>query len=312
MLSGFPEPATSSTPSASPTRFPAAPTSTATRPFLSVSLRAVHATSQCPPKPTRGPVTGTASASSASGRTGALARGPGNGGDSALARDFPGAGAAGSEPEGSGATRRAPASGAGRADDSPPQASANTKKSKLGRGKSARSLSHLAAASARVRGVVLVDPRSLVLPLAVLAAAPLVGCGEPPTVLLDASLTSPSLTVEATALTTEVDGSFGMELELGELAPDPTTVKLGTFSLERDGEVLLNPLALETNPTFPLDVGVGKSKHVDVTIANPEGDPELAVVLCAAELQIVGTLTDSLGDDRPQTLRSVPFRADCP
>ncbi|HVR21575.1 MAG TPA: hypothetical protein VMS65_17795, partial [Polyangiaceae bacterium] len=88
--------------------------------------------------------------------------------------------------------------------------------------------------------------------------------------------------------------------------------KLGTFSLERDGEVLLNPLDFVTDPTFPLEVGVGTSKHVDATLSDSEGEPELATTLCAAELAIVGTLMDTLGDDRPVTLRSASFRPICP
>ena len=160
-------------------------------------------------------------------------------------------------------------------------------------------------------GILLVK-RSFVVSLVGLAAASLGGCVEQEGVLLEASLASPSLTVSASPLTTELTGSFDIELALGERASDPTTVKLGTFSLERDGEVLLNPLDFVTNPTFPLDVGVGESKHVDATLNDSEGEPELATTLCAAELAIVGTLTDTLGDDHPLTLRSAPFRAICP
>jgi hypothetical protein len=157
-----------------------------------------------------------------------------------------------------------------------------------------------------------VNQHSLRTSLVVLLAASLAGCVEEEGVLLEATLASPSLTVEASTLTTEVTGSFAIELELGELASDPTTVKLGTFSLERDGEVLLNPLEFDTSPAFPIEVGVGKSAHVHATVNDSEGEPELATTLCAAELAIVGTLTDTLGDDRSQTLRSASFRPTCP
>jgi hypothetical protein len=122
---------------------------------------------------------------------------------------------------------------------------------------------------------------------------------------------APSLTVTATALTTEVAGSFDIGLSLGDLASDPTTVKLGTFALERNDAVLLSPLKLETTPAFPISVDVGESKRVEVTIANPDSPPELAQGLCSAELQIRGTLTDSLGDDRPHTVTSLPFSPAC-
>jgi hypothetical protein len=154
--------------------------------------------------------------------------------------------------------------------------------------------------------------RSFAAPLAVLALVVFPGCVEEEGVLLEASLTSPALTVEATTLTTEVSGSFGIELALGELAPEATTVKLGTFALKRGDIVLLGPLALTADPKFPLEVGVGKSKHVDVTIQNPEGDPALAIELCSGELRVVGTLTDTLGDDRSVTLESAAFRPSCP
>ena len=154
--------------------------------------------------------------------------------------------------------------------------------------------------------------RRYLAPLALLSLAVFSGCVEEEGVLLEASITSPELTVAATELTTELTGSFGVELSLGDLAPEATTVKLGTFSLQRGGEVLLNPLDLTADPEFPLEVGVGKSKHVDVTIENPEGEPELAVELCSGELRIVGTLTDTLGDDRPVTLESAAFRPLCP
>jgi hypothetical protein len=139
----------------------------------------------------------------------------------------------------------------------------------------------------------------------------LAGCGSNESVLLEAKVEAPSLAVTATVLTTEVAGSFAIGLSLGDLASDPTTVKLGTFSLERNDQVLLSPLKLETTPTFPISVDVGETKRVEVTIANPDEPPELADELCGAELEIRGTLTDSLGDDRPRTVTSLRFSPAC-
>jgi hypothetical protein len=144
-----------------------------------------------------------------------------------------------------------------------------------------------------------------------LSGMALAGCGSKESVMLSARLESPELTVTGNALVTDVTGSFDLELALGNRASDPTSVDLGTFSLQRDGDVLLNPLELDTDPSFPVDVGVGGSKHVEVTITHPDGDPELANDLCSSELQIVGTLTDSLGDDRPITVTSGRFLPDC-
>jgi hypothetical protein len=148
--------------------------------------------------------------------------------------------------------------------------------------------------------------------LALLALA-LSACSiEEDGVLLEASLSSPELSVEATALTTEVSGSFGIELSLGDRASDPTTVKLGVFSLKRADRELSSPLNLDSDPKFPLDVGVGSSKHVAVLIDEPEGDPELAVELCAGPLEIAGTFTDTLGGDRPVSVSSGSFQPSCP
>jgi hypothetical protein len=130
--------------------------------------------------------------------------------------------------------------------------------------------------------------------------------------MLSARLESPELTVTGNSLVTDVMGSFGLVMALGARASDPTTVQLGTFSLQRGGSVLLDPLELATEPAFPIDIGVGRSKEVQATIDHPDGEPELAAELCGAELQIVGTLTDSLGDDRPLSVTSEAFSPDCP
>jgi hypothetical protein len=146
----------------------------------------------------------------------------------------------------------------------------------------------------------------------VLAAATALGaCVDEEGVLLDAGLSGPAVAIEATALTTEIEGSFEMHLELGERASDPTTVNIGTFSLERDGRVLVNPLDIVTNPQFPIEVGIGSSKHVAGTIEHSAGEPDLATELCAGSLELVGTLTDTLGDNRPKTLRSRSFQPSC-
>jgi hypothetical protein len=144
-----------------------------------------------------------------------------------------------------------------------------------------------------------------------LATSSLAGCGDKSQVMLTAGLGSPELTVTSNSLVTDVMGSFDLELALGDRASDPTTVQIGPFSLQRDGSVLLDPLELATDPAFPIDVGVGRSKHVDVTVTNPDGDAALVDTLCSAELQIVGTLTDSLGDGS-LTVTSERFMPECP
>jgi hypothetical protein len=148
-------------------------------------------------------------------------------------------------------------------------------------------------------------------PLMGLVLGLLTSCVDEEGVLLSAELTSPATTVASSTLVTEVTGDFEIHLSLGERASDSTTVELGTFSLQRDGDVLLSPLELDTDPEFPVTVAVGGTKRVAVTIGPQEADAEIAESLCSGELWIVGTLTDSLGDDRPVTVSSGSFSPAC-
>jgi hypothetical protein len=171
------------------------------------------------------------------------------------------------------------------------------------------SLSHLVRASATLWAML---ERAVVTLVTGLSVASLAGCGSKEQVMLSASLEDAMLIVDATALTTELTGSFDLVLTLGDRAADPTTVGLGTFSLQRDGQVLLSPLEMDESPDLPMTIGVGKTERIAVSIMGSVGEPELAADLCAGELSIIGTVTDSLVDDRPRTLSSGPFPPDCP
>lgn len=129
--------------------------------------------------------------------------------------------------------------------------------------------------------------------------------------MASAKIESPALTVEGTALTTELDGSFTLVLALGDYASDPTTVTLGAFSLQRDNVALVENLELDTDPKFPIELGVGKSKRVAVTVDHSLGVPDVAAELCAGPLAYVGTLTDSLAD-HATTVRSGNITPNCP
>jgi hypothetical protein len=149
------------------------------------------------------------------------------------------------------------------------------------------------------------------LPCVALALPLALGCGSKEAVMASMKIESPSLTVDGTALTTELGGGFDLVLALGDYASDPTTVKLGTFTLQRDGDVLVDNLQIDTDPKFPITLGVGKSKRVAVTVMHSVMDPDAVTELCAAELAYVGALTDSLGDNRPTTVRSDRITPDC-
>jgi hypothetical protein len=154
--------------------------------------------------------------------------------------------------------------------------------------------------------------RSVATLVTALAVGSLAGCGSKEQVMISARVEGPMLTVTGNQLVTDVTGSFAIVLSLGDRAADPTTVDLGAFSLQRDGSVLLDPLLLDASPRFPVALDVGTSRRVGVTIANPNEVPSRRAELCAGELSIVGTVTDSLVDDRPRTLSSGPFPPDCP
>jgi hypothetical protein len=146
-------------------------------------------------------------------------------------------------------------------------------------------------------------PVALALPLTL-------GCGSKDVVLATMKIESPALTVDGTALTTELDGSFTLVLTLGDRASDPATVELGTFTLQRDGVVLVDNLDVKTDPMAPFALGVGKSKRVAVTVMHSVMDPDAAAELCAGELAYVGALTDSLAD-HPTTVRSDKITPTC-
>jgi hypothetical protein len=152
--------------------------------------------------------------------------------------------------------------------------------------------------------------RSLATVVTVLAVS-VIGCGSKDQVIMTAKVSQPTLTVEATALTTELSGSFEIVLTLGDRVADPTSVDIGIFSLQRDDIELLSPLDLETDPAFPVDLDIGQTRRVDVTIRSPEAEVELAAELCAGDVEIVGTLIDAAFDDRPISVSSGPFAPEC-
>lgn len=146
--------------------------------------------------------------------------------------------------------------------------------------------------------------------LLVLTLAATAGCASDGVASLSGSVLDPSVSVTRSALAGDVSGGFDLVLELGDYASGPTQVSLGVFALERDGAELLSPLAL-SGATFPVTVAVGELKRIPLTF---EATAELsdADALCAGPVSLRGSVTDSLGKNRPTTLRSAEVTPSCP
>jgi hypothetical protein len=135
-------------------------------------------------------------------------------------------------------------------------------------------------------------------------------CGSRGSVALSALVEDPEVEVERSGVGSDVQGGFRLKLSLGDYAEDSTSVSIGTFSLQRDGADVLSPLSLG-GQQFPVTIGVGESKSYELTfLQSPE--LEIADALCEGDLELFGSFTDSLNDDRPTTVRSAAFEPTCP
>lgn len=142
-----------------------------------------------------------------------------------------------------------------------------------------------------------------------LAAFTLVGCGSDGVATLSGALEKPSVTVTRSVLVGDVSGGFELFLELGEFAAGPTEVSLGAFVLERDDTVLLSALPL-SGGMFPVSVGVDQKTRIPLTFTR-SADLALADELCAGPVAFRGTVSDTLGKNRPTTLHSADVTPTC-
>ncbi len=128
-------------------------------------------------------------------------------------------------------------------------------------------------------------------------------------VALTATVQTPALDVEMSSVGADASGTFSLVMALGEYASDPTEVKLGAFSVQRDDKELLSPLAL-SGATFPVSLGVGKRVTLPLTFTEST-EPSTGTDLCQAPVQIRGTLMDSLSNDHPTVAVSATFMPSC-
>jgi hypothetical protein len=140
-------------------------------------------------------------------------------------------------------------------------------------------------------------------------SAGLPACGSKGSVALSALISAPRVEVDRSAVGADVEGGFGLELRLGDYAEGSTTVELGTFSIQRDGVDVLTPLSLG-GQDFPVSLGPGDSKSFAMTF-DQSAALDVADSLCEGDLELTGSFTDSLNDDRPTTVRTSAFEPSC-
>jgi hypothetical protein len=124
------------------------------------------------------------------------------------------------------------------------------------------------------------------------------GCGGEEDVSLTATLLDVRVNVTSLALGSELSGGFGLRLELGEYAPEPTQVSLGAFSLRRDQLELVSPLPLApaAGVVFPVSLTPGEVRRVELAFdASSLLDAAEADAVCTGPLAVVGAVTDTLG-----------------
>lgn len=156
----------------------------------------------------------------------------------------------------------------------------------------------------------------------VLASTALFGCSADGAVSLTGSIGDVSLVVEEQALVTNLSGSFGIYLELGERASGASEVSFSAFSLLRvdTGAPVLakEHLSVVSAKTLPVTIQPGNNTTIQFQIGDQAaaGGPvtpmelvkdDFAALCNAGSLQIVGTMQDSANGERPSQLSSVPF-----
>jgi len=135
-------------------------------------------------------------------------------------------------------------------------------------------------------------------------------CGSDGVASLSGRIEQPAVSVERSVLAGDVAGGFDLVLELGEYAGGPTEVSLGAFALERSGTVLLPALVL-SGGTFPVSVAVGQTRRVPLTL-DMTAELDVADALCEGPVAFRGSVSDTLGKNRPTTLTSSDVTPVCP
>lgn len=149
---------------------------------------------------------------------------------------------------------------------------------------------------------------SVVLLLALSSA----GCGSKGAVSLSARIDGAELAVSSGALGADVTGGFDLVLELGDAASEATRVTRSTFAVRRGDTTLVEVLSLTPSEPFPIDVGVGESKTVRMTLTDAFVEQAEADAICEGDVWFTGTVTDTLSGSKPTPASSLEFAPTCP
>jgi hypothetical protein len=144
----------------------------------------------------------------------------------------------------------------------------------------------------------------------VLSLFTLSACGSEGVASLAGTIERPSVSVNRSVLAGEVTGGFELVLVLGEYAGGPTEVSLGSFAIERSGTVLLPALAL-SGATFPVTVAVGQTRRIPLAL-DMTAELDVADAICEGPITFLGSVSDTLGKNRPTTLTSSEATPVCP
>lgn len=158
-------------------------------------------------------------------------------------------------------------------------------------------------------------PRVRPLTLAGLCLVSLGACIDTnPNVFVAPSIDLPTLFVNGTALGTTVTGTFSLSLDLGARASGPSSVTLGSFSIQSaDGETtLVEVLPITFDPASPVDVAEGTEVTVDAAIDSGTKPLDAGIydALCGQSIIITGVIEDSL-EVGSTPVSSDPFTAMC-
>jgi hypothetical protein len=135
-------------------------------------------------------------------------------------------------------------------------------------------------------------------------------CGSEGVASLSGTIERPAVAVNRSVLAGDVTGGFDLVLSLGEYAGGPTEVSLGSFAIERGGTVLLPALALSGGP-FPVSVAVGQTRRIPLTL-DTTAELDVADAICEGSVSFRGSVSDTLGKNRPTTVASGDVTPVCP
>ena len=136
-------------------------------------------------------------------------------------------------------------------------------------------------------------------------------------VFVDASIQDPSATVTPETLGTTLAGAFDVTLHLGPRASGPADVTLGAVSLLGADQTttLVDVVAVETAPTFPVTVPVDGDVFVTVTFAEQDNLLEASAYdeLCAVGSVVISAALDDALRGGTISVVSEPFAlSGCP